>query len=215
LFLSCAVKVEYEEDFTSVHESSLETEGRILKCNSFSDKTFRGQVELAQPGCINMTILEYPQNMFNKETVFVQAYPFVLENDRLNYGSSLTIDIHDIDSEKFVFQTKLIDAYLIQEEIQFDSIESFFQKNYFQFCDIGDWDALKLVVYLRQEEHSPGILRETSFLIPPFLANPNHFRQERGEGLFPYHPFFKVKNSLQIEPSSYYTLSQSLCSFEL
>ena len=214
--LSCSEKVDYiEEDFAAIYASTVDTNGRILQCNSFNDDTFRGKVRPVEnkKRCFDIKISKYPDNFFNTENTFLQIYPSSVTEDATKHGKSLPIDIYkNGDDSAPLVQSKIIDSYLVNEEIK-TSTKSFFDNHYFRLCDLTqDWDIIQLVIYLRRSNYDePSPIRITKFLLPPFLANPNHFKQERGDALWVYHPFFKIQNSLQIEPSSYYKISESAC----
>ncbi len=215
LFLSCAEKVQKtEEDFASVYASTVPIEGRFLKCNTFSDNTFHGKVKLVEnkKDCIDLKILKYPDSFFNTEQFFLQAYPLSLKDGVSKYGKSLSFTVYENGEDSIpLVQSSIIDSFLVEKDIK-SSTKNFFQEHYFRICDVTqDWDMVQLVTYLRKDGKS-NPARLTKFLIPPFLSNPSHFKQDKGDDLGVYHPFFDLKNSFQIEPSSYYQFSQSLCS---
>ncbi|MGI9548512.1 MAG: hypothetical protein ACR2M7_00820 [Bdellovibrionales bacterium] len=216
--LSCAEQKEYTEDFATVYASTVKVEGRFLQCNVFSDNTFQGRIQVSKDdeNCLDMKIIKSPKNIFSTENTFVQIYPFNIIKDKLIFGDSLNILAYQkeetVGDSSSIFKTKIIDSYLIKNQMK-TSTKSFFKKHHLRLCNLKDWDALQIVLYLRKEEYDePQAARVTRLLIPPFLSNPNHFREDDGESLLTYHPFFKfLKEDLELEPSSYYEISKSKC----
>ncbi len=218
--LSCGVKIEYkEEDHAVAYASSLGIEGRNLMCSPFSDDTFRGKMTLVEDkeDCFHVRISKHPSNLFSTENIFLQVYPFSIREGATKYGKSLSMVIYQYGDESDpLIQSQIIDSFLIDEQIGTSS-KNFFRGYYFELCNIKQesWDGVQLVTYLRGDGDQSSPIRVTKFLLPPFLANPTHFKRERENALLVYHPFFKLKNGLKIEPSSYYEISKSVCSSDL
>ena len=219
LFLSCASKQEFKggEDPAGMYAASHSAESVYLRCNAFSDDTFQGIVAVEEGlnddrACALVNIVHFPANFFESDKLFLQAYPFAEKRRKLSYGPSLDIEIYDRNERSLLITTKIIDLFLIERKLQKDK-KSFFEDHYFQFCGADpEWEGMQLVIYLRKDEGKSTPLRITKFLLPPFLAHPRHFQEEKGDILAAFHPFLSLGGGSDMpQPETYYEEAKEFC----
>ena len=196
LLLACSKPADKPEGRLGVYHSSLNKPQSYLKCNIFSDETFHGHVSTdvenkqAQT-CVVVNILKFPTNIFDEDSLFIQAYPFTYtDGDEIEYGESLRIKgfYKYGESKKNFFESNLIDKKFIQE--MQSTPKDFFSDHYLKFCGLDPkYPAMQLVIYHKGEKQQAIPIRVTKFLLPPFSTNPEDFEKEQGENLLPFSPF--------------------------
>lgn len=224
--VSCAkhVKQNNSESYAFFYQSSsVEEKNRYISCNVFADETFRGYVwqdsksSVHNEECIYLDIVKSPKGLLRNEDLFLQIYPFSIDNEGINYGSSFPIrtvrkpSTND-EEEDILVLSQIIDTYLVETELDLET-DHFFLDHVFKICDVGEeWDGLQLVIYERRNSPKEPIpVRVSKFLIPPFLIHPEHFRDTHGEALAAFHPLLEYIPQIKSRPSEYYDLAKNLC----
>lgn len=221
--LSCAEKLDFqpEGDETVIYQSGGEKD-QYLSCNRFADETFRGYVWTDSKSstntetCITLEITKSPGNLLKNEDLFLQVYPFLIEGEETEYGSSVAIKT--IKKEEgggvTVVRSQIIDTYLVETELNLDP-DYFFIDHFFELCGIEKkWDGIQIVVYKRRaNQEKPAPVRITKFLLPPFLVHPEYFREAKGNALAAFHPFLRNISDFKSKPSAYYDLAERMCRY--
>ena len=222
LAMACAQKVddlEWEEQAV-IYQASSGGKNRYLSCNRFADETFRGHIwsdsgDIGhEEGCAYVEIARHPQELLKNESLFLQVYPFSIKGGQAVYGKSLPINTLKKSSKEgkkeILASSQIIDTFLVEAELELEP-DHFFLDHILEVCAIEDkWAGLQLVIYQRREESSVP-LRTSKFLLPPFLAHPEHFRDTKGQALAAHHPFLDLVSELKSQPSAYYDRAEEMC----
>ena len=211
-FPSCSKRV--EDGDWSIPQFSVGEKRHYARCNVFSDETFKGIVwhssSSKKSKCVFMEIEKSPEALLKNEDLFLQIYPFSVEEGETKYGSSLAIKT--IREKEPLISSQIIDAYLVKTELKWEA-ENFFWDHFFKLCEIEQhWDGLQLVIYERREnQEEPAPIRISKLLLPPFLIHPGRFKEEKGNSLAAFHPFLEFMPKLKSEMSAYNDLAQKMC----
>ena len=223
LLASCAQELSITEEHASRHSSFIE-KSPYLSCNVFADETFRGRVwnedssSDLNESCVYLEIEESPQELLENRNLFLQLYPFLVESGGgFHYGPSLPINTiprqeKSQPEKEALIQSQIIDAYLVNIQLE-TSPDQFFFDHFFEICNIDDrWEGLQLVIYSKKENiRDPKPLRTTKFLLPPFLAHPEAFKNKHGNGLTAFHPFLEMTADQEKGPEVYYGRAEQIC----
>ena len=167
----------------------------------------------AKPDCVYLEIDSYPTKLFENEDLFLQIYPFSVKEDQIEYGSSLAINtIKKIEEDDDTLITsQILDAHIVKTELALDP-NHFFSDHLLEICGVGtDWEGIQFVIYERRIKQDSAPIRITKFLIPPFLAHPEHFKHEKGVELAALHPFLELIPEYKSQSQSYYDLAEDIC----
>lgn len=212
--LSCAAKTTGPdtEEISMAFRSTGQQE-YFMNCHVFADNSFRGKIYNSdQEGCIYLEINNSPSALFKTSDLFIQIYPFTQEDTELQFGPSALIHtFKKSDSTSPLMQSFIIDSHIIKVELQLP-VDSFFENHKFSICKLDEqWEALQLVIYERRDNQDPIPIRTSQMLIPPFLVHPEYFKEQRGQLLAPYHPFFNLISQYQSDPQAYYDRAEEMC----
>ena len=212
--LSCAQEVKApEKEEISLAYASTGDQNYFMGCQFFADNSFRGYIyNSPQEGCLELEITKSPDSLLQNEDFFIQMYPFTIKNQELSFGPSVPIyTFKKSDPENPLIKSFIIDSHIVKVDLKLDS-HYFFEDHKFSICDLDEeWEALQMVIYERRERQDPIPIRTTRMLIPPFLVHPEYFKEQRGELLAPYHPFFKLIAQYPSEPQVYYDRAEEMC----
>ena len=164
-------------------------------CNKFRSTDFEGYVW--DSACVSLYITRGPRNFFARtEDMYIQIYPFFVENEEIYYGDSVFIDTiaksYGEDSREILGSSKIIDTEFVEGTLGLNS-NSFFKNHFFEICNPGqeDWFGLQLTLYKRVKyEDNPSLVGITQFLVPPFLIHPEGFMGKFGNTAAAFHPLF-------------------------
>ena len=217
--LSCSQKVNapgHSLDTALIYQSTSADKKNYMSCNFFADETFRGFIYHSplKENCAYIDITESPKKLLKNEDLFLQIYPFRSHKDEIDYGSSLSIyTVNKFNKQKVLMKSQVIDTYIVQVELKLEA-DQFFLDHLLEVCDLDKkWQGLQFVIYeRREEEEDPAPIRITKFLIPPLLAHPEYFREQKGSALAAYHPFLDHIPEFKSNPNNYYELADKLCS---
>ena len=171
-----------------------------FSCNKFKDDSFGGYVwngynPSSNNTCIYLYLTHSPRELFTNEDIFLQIYPFFIEDDDIFFAPSVWINtvtkFDDEESRMTLGSSKIIDTYFIKKSLNLNP-SSFFEDHFLEICDIEqDWVGLQLTLYKRKiREENPSLLKVTKFLLPPFLIHPEQFRESYGDAALVFHPLF-------------------------
>lgn len=220
LFSSCdkTLKVVKNKSQVTVHKSTAKKQ-LYFTCNVFADETFHGRItnenENLDKNCFLLDINKAPKDFLRNETLFLQIYPFLAQNDKFLYGESLRL-LTLVKSEKrekdVIADSNILDTFLVENHLKIDP-DYFFLDHIFKICDVRpEWQGLQLVIYKKNIITSKNIpIRTTKILLPPFLIHPQHYKESQGDMLAAYHPFLEMIPDLQSKPSAYYDRAEDIC----
>ena len=212
--LSCATETtESESQETSMIYASTGEQNYFMSCQFFADTSFRAYIYNSdQEGCVYLEITESPPALLERNDLFIQIYPFTSTNQELKYGSSVPIYIlQKSDSAESLMKSFIIDSHIIKVDLKQDS-HRFFEDHKLAVCNLEEqWEALQIVIYERRSYQDSLPIRTSKMLIPPFLVHPEYFKEQNGELLAPYHPFFDLIPQYQSDPQAYYDRAEEMC----
>lgn len=214
---SCAEKVSFNTDKEGesyiYRLPSSDYKNHYMTCNLIASSTFQGYIyDSPRKNCVFLEIDKGPASLFEDNSLFMQVYPFKMNERNLSYGDSLRIYTLDRETSQTLVESLILDAHIVNLELEKEG-SLFFQEHRFEVCDLDEeWNGLQIVIYERRSDEDPAPIRVSKFLKPPFLIHPEYFRDSKGNELLAYHPFSSYIPDFSADSNQYYELAEEICS---
>ena len=183
-----------------------------MTCNLITSNTFQGYIyDSPRKNCVFLEIDKGPKSLFEDNSLFIQVYPFKMNEKSLSYGDSLRIYTLDRKTNQTLVESLILDAHIVNLELKKEGL-LFFQEHRFEVCNVGEeWNGLQIVIYERRSDEDSAPIRISKFLKPPFLIHPELFGNDKGNELMAYHPFSSYIPDFKTDPAQYYKLAEEIC----